>query len=544
MSKLDLYNKQIWKQYSNSSSKPLPKMTVKKGTSNCLEGFLCTLEAGNFHVFAKGPLGRCYAQNQLALSFQSGYTQDYLGEKTPYFPLRALYLECEKKCNIPDTCMEYAMPNFLSLSQEKTPLNDLFCQKILNLGFNACAFSISKQSETSLLKQDHMDAFIQTMQEYGLGIIFEVHHRDSFKDPNFLQDITQLKKVFPKDSFLIWEGKYLQEKQSDQETDYDLVKKEISLLEKALEEHFKLIYLLPATDQVSISKQCYFIDNLCNFIQSKNLIAFSPLYKKADGQTRQESPLWEALCCSRQVPEKKCLPLLNVGSIKFGKGLWPDFRYDILNDIFTKMQNPVFYGALCMSTSIPKESSFSYCNLWTAGQKLWYPKKSATLFSKIWLLIYYPEIPWEDFQWIAHYGQQIRHQMQTLQDPPELLKDKQILTSLALSLSNNCDMLKATLRRYVNSSSKGTQSLLLAAYPYFLRDSKKILFQTLKDVGISLPGLLDGEDMQLSFFTKMEQAKDFQVFKGSDIELLEDIDPKHLDGTMQSIYKSCFFELT
>ena len=374
---------QISAEYSrNIKEGKTPKLQCKMGTVEHEDGFSATYAGGIVNLESGTALGRAFGLSQLTAGIASGHLPDFLGRQTPRFALRPLWLGSDETLKISRN-IALGVPAFLHKDQAGL---DLICRRVLELGYNALIFGNNGWGITNAALQNAevLQKFTY-IREYGIKIILKpsLLHYNEAKCPLDLpyQDtikasIQEFLKQVPEVDYIFWESAllhadFLHHPAARDWTFYELVLSEVKLLESSLKDKVPLFYFVPAFDKLSATRQSTWLPRLCDDVANNTIVAFPAVSGDLYGDHQLPHPFWEILRASKNSSSTRLMPILNIGGIKQGEGLWPVLTFDILEKYVSRCYGHPFAGAIVLTGAIPGKGGILDCNLWVASQALW-----------------------------------------------------------------------------------------------------------------------------------------------------------------------------
>lgn len=329
------------------------------------EAFCCKYAGGTLYLEAASPQAAVFGLKQLNMSVRGGYLAESLGDSTPKFPLRALFLHLDGH-------------TAKSWHQHISPI----CQRVLDLGYNSLIFSSSGEDLSFL------EDIGRVCHDYGIKIFIKPAINKEGCSPLALGYVEQIRSLL--NDFLLhashydgffWEGALFNEEDSlvKEATQFELVRAEVTMLETLIGSSHLLIYSLIPKSLQEANCQLFWIPSLCEAVGTHTYIAFSALAGDPTQDHLPPHPLWETLKKALIPYENVLMPIFNVGLIQQGEGLWPSIATDIV-DAINSVERLHFSGMIGMINHLPHEGGLLDCNLWTISQALWRNNPSSMLF--------------------------------------------------------------------------------------------------------------------------------------------------------------------
>lgn len=443
--------KEIAKDYSQSiENKRYRPVSCQSIGNHMQDKFSVNSVSGQVSIEASNPLAAAYAISQVRMGLLSGHLPEYLQEQQPLYPLRPLWIGCQKLVSVSDKVGIW-LPDFFLEKNKKT--FELFCRRLIELGFNAlilgqrgCVFC-----EKSPVVFKELALLHRMLSEYGIRLILKpsVFYRDDEKELFFLPThpsfqnkvtaaLTDLLESVPALDELLWESVYFQ-------ADFQRhpLGREFTKLEKVAAElkcvealGVPLIFYLPCQDLESAEGQSEWIPLLLNEMGPKTTFAFSAVAGDPQEDHCPAHPLWERLRGQPRIASTPLLPLLNSGAVGQGEGLWPGLTFDLVEEFYSRCLQGHYRGIVSLAAHLPREGSLADCNLWVAGQRLW-RTVPALLLAQSWFAVKRADI---DFQ----------QELDLFKNTRALIKSLSFLRSL--NGEKNRDLLNAEEQRCYSES--------------------------------------------------------------------------------------------
>lgn len=280
-----------------------------------------SLLAEEFHTFYAGGILRIDAGSDSALllalqqvvtGLLSGHFAEFLGEFNPRFPLRPLKLP-------------------------PGPYPKEWGSRILRLGYNAV-----------IVEGSEFSCFL----EYGLKV---------FVSGN---DLSQLKGA----DGIFWESSLLNPEfflhpKAKEMTIAELVQEEMKKIEKEAKGK-GVIYYIPAADEMVALQQASWLETLCDEAGNQTFISFPAVCGNPVYDHLKPHPFWEVLRRAPDVSSTPLMPIINIGAVCQGEGLWPSFSFDLMQERFDRHH---FGGIIGLCNEVPEKKGLLHLNLWVAS---------------------------------------------------------------------------------------------------------------------------------------------------------------------------------
>lgn len=358
---------------------PRIELRVKNHFSN--EQYSCSYAGGVVQLDAESSLAAVFGLSTLIMGIKSGHLSECLGENKPRFPLRLLWFKGE-----------FPQKNLLADT-------DRFCGRLLEIGYNTILFGLGD------LSYEHVEDFCIACAEYGIKVF--VKPQWSFKqrcpiDAAYVADIqsklSKLVKTAPTLHGIFWEGglfhpdDYHHPKARDA-THFEMIHAEASMVEAVLGTK-KLIYSVVISDPNVANQQAEWLSELCDSVGTHTSIAFSAVAGDPCEDHLEPHPFWATLRKSIDVSGTPLMPIVNIGSVGQGEGLWPSLSLDLSDRYLSQCVRHHFGGIIGVVNSLPVRGALLECSLWVASQMQW-KKTSAGLLAETWFKAQRPELNFE-----------------------------------------------------------------------------------------------------------------------------------------------------
>lgn len=522
-------------KFEKTFSKSLLKVQWKPINNSFSEVFNIEYQGGVVTVKAEGYLGAIFALQQLQAGMLSGHLKNFLGPTVPSFKLRPLWLN----------------ESFKMLTEDTTRTHQ-FCSKILELGYNALIVD-------EIEEKGDIFSLLEEIRSYGIQILLKLSflQKDSYVKhspihrkyhPSFIQSLKRTFARYPMVDYFFWESQwqspgFTEDIEADRYTLYEIILEEAHLLEKSLPPSKNLIFYVPALDTERAEESAAWILRLARDLQKKDsILAFSAVAGDYFASYLSPHPIWRSLQAEWEPSHAWIMPIINIGSVKHGEGLWPFLTYDLIDTYVLPSQNSSFFGVLTLANHLPNEKGFHACNLWVAAQSLWRKNLPGSAWVNTWFCSH--QSSW-DYPLHAPILDQIRvltKQIHFLLSCTDEKKRNQISSQecriYAESILAQLQEIHMQLEKQEKKRlKKPVDTTLWDYFIHFSCDIKRMLQLVLQSFNVSLQQQsLDGEDQE-SFWTTCT-GRSFHGNKGqSRIQLLESPNPGHPGSRMHAIYK-------
>ncbi len=485
---------------------------------------------GKITVKTHGYLGAIHAIQAIQTGIASGHLVHFLGPRTPHFKLRPLCLDEDIKT--------------VSLNPEQL---HKCCTRILELGYNAIL--IDELDNPTQLKN-----LCTQVKSYGLKILLK---------PSFLQ-IQKLKKHSPlnkvyQDSltdylkdllsnhldfdYLFWESnwqtlEFIHDPNADQYTLSEIMHKEARLLESILNPSKNLVFYVPAIDE-HVAKQCTpWIPSLADDLKQDTILAFSAVAGDFFSDFLPIHPLWNQLRLKKEASSAAFMPILNIGNVKQGEGLWPILVDDFIDECIGRSHHAHFSGILSIAKHLPNEGGLHACNLWVASQAMWKPKLPAFLWQETWFSAYRPDWNAVLYRSLLKQIRVVSRQLHALLPTTKEINHHHLssqecrltVESILAQINDIHARLEKEEKKRIRSSDAAT---LWDYFTFFAIDVRRIILHILQRFNISTPSILDENEIKESFWTEFSKQSS-QLRSNNRISFLESPN-KGLSGSRMSL---------
>jgi len=509
-----------WKKFIEAYRKDLTaahpagaKVFLKQGgTDN--EGFKIHYAGGKATLEADSPGSAIHGLSVLKTALQSGHVAEFLGFHRPISSFRALWITKNLSSSILNDRMK----------------QELLCQSILLLGYNTVIIQLSDVKSLSFSE------VLETFSSYKVQVAVRFQRTDaSFFDPSFdnaLQPILSwIRNHEQYVNFILWdasaeENHVLRHPKARDFLRQELVMMEINKLKKLLGKSCQLIYSIPAHSALTAQAQSRWIPEVCYEISDDTYIAFSATVGDPCSDWLPPHPLWQTLRAAKAKTYLNLLPLINVGLINQGQGLWPATSLDLMDRYLLRCRQKTFCGAIALATSVPEEDALLSCSLWVASRILW-GDQSPHLLAETWFCSYRRQwLEVENLERLLKEVREIAIAINFLQETSTQTKEQIKKLTDCLLLRLRC-MEAARLKQPALTDSKPGFDHYLT---FFIRDAKRLIARALESHKMPIAFSLEEEGRSGSFWTEGSLA-DIVIF---------DSPKKGEDPLMAQIYSEVF----
>lgn len=360
--------------YMNDRAGHQPRIALKVREKGHNEMLSCSYAGGGVLLEAESPLAAIFGLSFLKIATAGECWREFLGDWKPKFPLRTLWI-----------CCDLAVPSL-----------DLFCRRVLELGYNS--IFLGSQNIDLLGKIDFI-------HEYGIQVIVKpdcTFTRPSRcpLDPEYGDSLKRcllesLKNLYKVDYFFwesqCWHHDCLQHPLTRDATQTDLIIKEISLLQEIFEDK-PLVYFLPVESIAAARQQAQLFPYFCDSLREKDVLAFPAVGGAFTDDHKPCHPLWQALRKLPDLPASSLMPIVNIGAINQGEGLWPSLPNELIEKYIASVNRHHFGGIACTINKIPDKGTFLDCSLMFAALSMWNKQFSADFIAETWFASERPDL--------------------------------------------------------------------------------------------------------------------------------------------------------
>ncbi len=326
---------------------------------------------------------------------------------------------------------------------------------------------------------------------------------------------------------ILWEVPYQRWEGDRDYTDYDLLLRQLQTVEAATD--LPLIFYPSAKDPRVVQRMAQWLEDLALDVGAGTTLAFSAVAGLPTDDHLPLHPFWQRISTMNHAP---LMPIVNVGAVEQGESLWPTYTDDRVAEVAAHATGPGFLGWMALAPSVPNAGCVLDANLWVAAQAF-AGGRPASLLLEEWMraqeLLPSEELP------IARRVRRVHLQLRELlaarasgeitDAEPERVRVQSLLGQLnEIALDSG--------------ETGGIRPLL----PYFVRDSKRLLYQHMQANNISIPNVFSGDDMQESFWTQMAGGGSHGISFGSEASLLPEPQRGAPGSVMERAYARTYAE--
>lgn len=477
MKELYPFVQEIAQRYVENQTAKQPRLQLKIKESE-QEHYSYFYAGGTVELHAHSLQAAVYGLSHLEIGVQSGHLSELLGEWKPRFPLRPLWI----KSSIPE---EY-YPRL--------------CRRLLSLGYNSVILT-SKEGVVSLKK------LCDCMHAYGLKLFIKPNSCSKKSLSELFQDLPKLDGIFYQAEGC--HSELIDLSCSQEATRRELMLEEMQLLRKAIPSAAELIYYLPAADSIEAAEQSLWLPRALPHVTENTILAFSAVSGNPTADHLPSHPLWEKLRGMPTLSSPALMPIINIGAVDQGEGLWPTLTFDLLERFAALCQRHHFAGLIGLVHSLPAEGSLLDCCLWVGAQIQW-KERSIQPVASSWFAARRPDL---DFLTNANALKELREVAINL----SLLRAHYLKQTDQIS-REQCRCLIERLWVQVKGlelrfdSSKGSSNARpnwSDYYIFFARDARRLILFFIRHLQLSLPNLGRFEESGSGFWTSFQPSAPF-----------------------------------
>ena len=383
---------------------------------------------------------------------------------------------------------------------------EALCRRLLQLGYNGVIV-------------DHIPSNIQIFKELDIQIVLtvdtpEATPLDNEWDPG-LEDLEGVDAVYWKGSY--GSERYLHHPNARDDLMIDLAMREVQALEEAIKGRCGLVYELDPVAPI------HWVPELMDAVGEKTMISFSALNGSPTEDHLDHHPLWKLL---RELPDTsatRLLPILNSGGVCQGEGLWPVVPLEMIDYAKIHMRRQPFGGAVVMTRYLSQPGTFLDAALWTSGHSLWggYPPR---LLLETWCKTYHPSLV----------------SLELLGDIWKVSRRLSGLKAVGARPTEECRMLSESLIGELNrlqGEADRCEGDICDYYTYFARDARRIVLHFLQTHHAPMVNVLNGDDLEASFWTAIQQGSGSGLGTGAKVSVLHEPQKGDAGTPMRRIYE-------
>lgn len=516
---------ELLEQYARQKNRRDPKIVCRIKDRKNSESYSCSISGGQITLDASSNLAAVYGVNRLLTGIGSGHLAECAGEWHPRFPLRPLWIGCDVQVSL-NPAVSIALPQFLC--QEKTSQDQLrgFCRRVIEMGFNSILFGSMENSNVPSWAQVSLfevKNFCSIMHEYGLKLIFapqleydKSHCPLDVDYASFLEKrMQEFVQLLPDADYVFWTSQCwlqdcLQNPLAREATQADLVRAEILIIEKALQEKIPLIHFLPSSDLKIAKQQAEWLPALCDDVSKTTILSFSAVAGHFCADHLPPHPLWQTLRMQRGISATPLMPIVNIGSIKHGEGLWPALTFDLAEKFIDACDSHCFAGVIGLVNKLPAKGSLLDCSLWISAQAMW-KKNSTDALGHTWFLASRPELNYLELADSFRDMRDIVVKLSWLrsfqfEEKQRNTESNEECRAMAESLAARLKLLQVRFEKEDRKrTTKAPRPSINDYFIPFAADVRSLIAQATQACNVSIPNLRKAEDNNEGFWTQKER---------------------------------------
>ncbi|MEC7839162.1 MAG: hypothetical protein VX777_03885 [Chlamydiota bacterium] len=551
--------KEIAREYAQAvDSHKYKSITCKSIDSLSKEKFITCQRLEQLTIEAANPLSAVYAISQLSDAVYSNLLPRYLGESTPHFSMRAIWIHCDQHVAITEKVGVHLPSIFLNMKRRNF---DAFCRRVIELGYNTVILGTRSFSfmEKSPVVFKELSMLIECFSDYGIAVVvkpnFYFYPDKGLVFSPLSEELQEKIKLAFHDFFMASKGvKSVFWRSLFDHSDFQLhpigrnrtkeekTQIELEIIERALPEDTQLIYYLPCDGSVMAQEQCQWLNNLVNRASKSTVFSFSSVAGDVTCDHEKEHPFWKTLRSSRVISGTPLMPIINTGGIDQGEGLWPSLPIDLLTKYLPTDSKHNFAGAIHLAPRIPKKGSLSDCAYWVASQVMW-GRGTPTHLLTAWFEIHHPHVDIEKYLPVLKRTRKLIIELSNMRflamNPKRKKNDSQEVRLSGERMFAEFNEIEHLIAEWHVRSNSSVCSLK-DYYDVFFRDAKKILAQYLQDNDISVSQSSGKDTKGEGFWSIIEKCKGEGLVLASKTKFLE----KPLIGERGSLSHKIYWQST
>ncbi|MCE5316664.1 MAG: hypothetical protein LLG04_04795 [Parachlamydia sp.] len=274
----------------------------------------------------------------------------------------------------------------------------------------------------------------------------------------------------------------------------DMVFEEMRILERAIDGRTRLIFYVPAD---KVGRQAGWISSLCDEAGGETSIAFSSVKGHPWHDHLPLHPLWEVLAASPDVSSTPLMPIVNLGMVGMGNGLWPCVPFDLFERCLARCVRHPFEGPIVLADQLPGKGGALECSLWMGAQE-----GSAEFLSGKWLRSRRQDLDYEAWRTLMRKTREIAIEIRSLVEQGRKQEHNRLLLD---SLLARLKFLKCHFETQEKSQQLPT---LFDYFCGFVCEAGTRLIESAHSLNVSLYGQTMREDAE--GFWKSEVGKKIQ----------------------------------
>lgn len=482
------------------------------------DSFFIKYAAGSVDFEASNAVSAIFGASLVKAGMRSGYLPECLGQSRACYSLRPLWLTSDRHVSVSEKLGLY-LPAFLL--EKGDSCFEIFCRRVLELGFNAVVFGSKgiafAPKSTHPFKE--LKSLVDKFHSYGIKVIikpvsyFQPKDETLYLTPcddGFTKKVQEalgdLFSVVPNLDMLFWESHYchpdFQHHPTGSEwTKEDKTRAEMQLVESLIPKESGLIFYLATDSEKRALEQTAWLPSLIDDAAASTTIAFTLYCGDPLKETSISHPIWELLRKRLDVSATRLLPILNIGSVGQGDGLWPNIPLDSLEDFKRKAERHRFSGMISLIPHLPKKGSLLDCSLFVTGQFLW-RQSTPHCAAETWFAVNMPEIDHSKIIGILRLSRFVIKKL-TVLSTLALEKSRDTLSSEECRAIADCVL--GVLKEIEYARGKCDHELLKSYFNFFVRDARRIVYHGLLCSGLP-PSSLDSDSLKEGFWTAISES--------------------------------------
>lgn len=528
------------------------------------EGFLASYGRGVIHIDAQNPLAAAYGICQAHAAVKSGYVGEFAGESAPRFPLRPVWAVAGGETAV-SAGVAVCLPRFAYAAGQDADRwqsdGDLFCRRLIECGYNAVVLGAHACAPVLQQKGDIQDVerFLALLHAYRLKAIVRPsvqvaasakHLRCCPVNAAYRKwmsaAMAALHQRLPGIDYIFWEGGFMHadfahDAAAKDMTLPELVAAEIALLEQTLPVETALIYYLPAHDPASAQQQAAWMGRLCDDVGEHTMIAFPAVAGAWCDDHLPPHPLWEQLRRSPDISSTHLLPVVNVGMVSQGEGLWPAPSLDLVETYYSRLYRHRFAGVVALTSQLPQQGSMLDCCLWVAGQALWRQRSSA-LLAEQWFRAFRSEWNYLEVEAIMAGARSLVVELSQLRAMANEAARDAVLSEECRTASESviARLKELQLRAEKLERKRLKRGLFPSIHDYmqvFARDVQRIVLHFLQRFNLSYPHVMGPEELLESFWMQLSPGGTQDMRAAAKVAFLQEPLSGPAGSRMEAIYR-------
>ena len=477
------------------------------------------------------------ASAQFAVAHRAGHHAEWIGSHTAQFTDRWLWLGGRCVVTVGEG-LRVVIPEVLKEELE-APGNgvDALCQRVIQLGWNGILFGARADCavEETLEGLRNLGPLIARFHKHGLRVGIRPTVVRLAKSPvstcpvntDYHEHVVTALRSWlwspavsdsERPDTLLWESRcrssqFSTDPSADGLLYHDLLTAELGMVEAAAACRINVTFLVPWRQQLPEGRQIDAMMRLCQHASKGTSIAYSGVSNGGsatggDNGVGRLHPLWNQLREYGHVPATKLLPVVNVGGVGQGEGLWPCSYLSELEACLPLMAASPCSGAIAVTNTVPELDAMLGGSLWAAGCAL-NTGRAASVFFDTWRRAY--RSSWSDRECeVVAVATRLasRASLALAKVEGDALRD------LAETLFSES--------RYLKRMSEGGDPELQALVTPFVRDVRRMIMGAAQTKGLSLGNVATSDDSGFGFWTAMRQGAEGGVASGGNVMVLSE----------------------